>query len=601
MATVVVHHSTTTGADPNPDALVDGPAWDAAHTVTGLENVPNVDTTNADNITSGTLTRPFSYTSNLTGVATAYRAANLIEVSDDVAVTGSTTDYKGRYTPESWYNVSGLTVNWESGSAGTFTGARTPILGNLFLSHASNTSNGTNFYCGGILTSNIYVDDGGAPGSAKGACLGLATVSYVKSTVKHWASVCGAELDVVVESGASVDYKYGVVVSNYNSDAVQGNIDDVAYYFSSQAGSPGWRVGLGFKNSGSSPLSSDGTLIKSLNSATFLNLIDVTSSTITGYLLKTTPLKITGQGAYQVTTGSLSGDAPVMDLRSGAAGTHIYTGMGRTGYDLITGVAANANEFITGTVAGDSVLAFSGNLFLGLNGAASPFVKIALTTGQVTINNLTASSAVATNASKQLVSVTNTGSGNNVLATSPTLVTPDLGTPSACVATNITALNATQLTTGTIPAARTNGHQNGTATNDNAAAGEVGEYMENTASGVALTTATPANVGTITLTPGDWDVDITVGFLPANTTSVTRYLVSLGTTSATISGTIGRLNQTQIPAVVFDGATTINANIVPYRISVATATTTQVWAVVQSTFTVSTVAASGIIRARRVR
>jgi hypothetical protein len=45
-----------------------------------------------------------------------------------------------------------------------------------------------------------------------------------------------------------------------------------------------------------------------------------------------------------------------------------------------------------------------------------------------------------------LVSVTNTGTGNNVLATSPTLVTPALGTPSALVLTNATGLPAAQLT-----------------------------------------------------------------------------------------------------------------------------------------------------------
>ena len=41
-------------------------------------------------------------------------------------------------------------------------------------------------------------------------------------------------------------------------------------------------------------------------------------------------------------------------------------------------------------------------------------------------SSLTASSAVATDASKALVSVTNTGTGNNVLATSPTITTPTL-------------------------------------------------------------------------------------------------------------------------------------------------------------------------------
>jgi hypothetical protein len=51
--------------------------------------------------------------------------------------------------------------------------------------------------------------------------------------------------------------------------------------------------------------------------------------------------------------------------------------------------------------------------------------------GNLNIDGLTASSAVATDSSKNLVSVTNTGSGNNVLATSPTLVTPVLGTPTS--------------------------------------------------------------------------------------------------------------------------------------------------------------------------
>jgi len=56
------------------------------------------------------------------------------------------------------------------------------------------------------------------------------------------------------------------------------------------------------------------------------------------------------------------------------------------------------------------------------------------------VTSLTASSAVATDASKKLVSVANTGTGDNVLATSPTLVTPILGTPTSATLTNATGL-----------------------------------------------------------------------------------------------------------------------------------------------------------------
>ena len=55
---------------------------------------------------------------------------------------------------------------------------------------------------------------------------------------------------------------------------------------------------------------------------------------------------------------------------------------------------------------------------------------------------LTASSAVATDASKNLVSVTNTGTGNNVLATSPTITTPTIDTITSAAATALTLKSA---------------------------------------------------------------------------------------------------------------------------------------------------------------
>ena len=94
------------------------------------------------------------------------------------------------------------------------------------------------------------------------------------------------------------------------------------------------------------------------------------------------------------------------DSSSTTTGSIITAG----GVGIVKNLYVGANTNIAGTLGVTGVATFS----------AAPIYS-----------SLTASSAVATDASKALVSVTNTGTGNNVLATSPTLVTPVLGAASA--------------------------------------------------------------------------------------------------------------------------------------------------------------------------
>jgi hypothetical protein len=85
-------------------------------------------------------------------------------------------------------------------------------------------------------------------------------------------------------------------------------------------------------------------------------------------------------------------------------------------------------------------------------------------------------------------------------------------------------------------AASQTGHLPGTATNDAAAAGEVGQVISTVVTvGVTIPSATTVNVGSISLTPGDWDVMGEVWVSGTGGTS-TYMQAGISTTSAFLAG-----------------------------------------------------------------
>lgn len=142
------------------------------------------------------------------------------------------------------------------------------------------------------------------------------------------------------------------------------------------------------------------------------------------------------------------------------------------------------------------------------------------------------------------------------------------------------------------------GAVNGTA----APAGAVGEYVLTTVavgSAVALTTATPANVGSVSLTAGDWTLEGNINFTAASATVAngSLWVGSINVTSATIStdGAEVQLNPGASTTTSFKDGVSI-----PQKRVSLTATTT-IYLVAEATFTAGTVGAYGKISARRVR
>ena len=151
----------------------------------------------------------------------------------------------------------------------------------------------------------------------------------------------------------------------------------------------------------------------------------------------------------------------------------------------------------------------------------------------------------------------------------------------------------------------------GTTTNDNAAAGYIGEYIEDVVligSPVGLTTATAINVASIVLTAGDWDVWGTICFDPASTAQMTAVSGAISQSSGTFptapgEGAIFHL-ETTFAAGGGGGilAGSSGAGFFPVgmcRISLSGSAT--IYLVGESTFTVAGVGAYGMIAARRAR
>lgn len=169
------------------------------------------------------------------------------------------------------------------------------------------------------------------------------------------------------------------------------------------------------------------------------------------------------------------------------------------------------------------------------------------------------------------------------------------GTGAQTMTTQI-AINSAGITI--TPALTLSGGQAGTMTNNNAAAGNVGEFNNSivaSGSAVSLTNATATNVTTLSLAAGDYNCWGVVDYTTTGATT-TDFKSGISTTSATFGAQDTFVNMPLIATALSD---TFGHVLPVVRLSLAGTTT--VYLLGQSNFSVGTASGYGTLNCRRVR
>jgi hypothetical protein len=272
------------------------------------------------------------------------------------------------------------------------------------------------------------------------------------------------------------------------------------------------------------------------------------------------------------TTITITGDEGQIELQDGtAAAPSLFfvsdtdTGLFRVGANTlgiaVGGTQAAAISSATFAITPNTTIAGT----LTANGTSIPASKtLVVTTDKISVLAATTSAELAGVISDE------TGSGSLVFASSPTLVTPDLGTPSALVGTNITG-TAAGLTAGNVT---TNANLTGDVTSvgnaTSIAAGVIVDADINASAAIAdtklatistalkvsnsATTATSANTASA-IVARDASGDFTAGTITANLTG--NVSGSSGSTTGNAATATALQTARAINGVNFDGTSAI--------------------------------------------
>lgn len=412
-------------------------AWGSpsgAGTVTsvGLSMPTGFTVTNSPVTGSGTLTVTTTLNGILKGNGSGFTTAT---ASTDYApaTTGTSSQLLGSNGSGGFSNVTvGSGLSYSAGTLSATGGGGTTTNAATFNNSGSGAASGTTF--DGSVARTISYNTIGAPSVSGANATGTWGISIsgnaaTATSATTASSATSATTATNLAGGAAnrIAYQSGAGATTFATAPTTSNTylkwDGTAFTWDAPSGS-GTVTSVaqtftgGLISVAGSPITSSGTLALTVagTSGGIPYFSSGTAWASSSVLAASAIMVGGGAGAAPSTVTTGTGVVTALGVNTGSAGAFVVNGgaLGTPSSGTVTNLTGTASININGTVGATTP---TSGAFTTLSASST-----------TTFSGLTASTALALDASKNVVSVTNTGTGNNVLATSAALTTPTITT-----------------------------------------------------------------------------------------------------------------------------------------------------------------------------